>query len=167
MEVLEGKFFRGRQYKVIPYEDRFMRHVSPEPNSGCWLWEAHVSKEGYGRFHTPDGRHGWAHRISYELFKGSIPNGLHLDHLCRVRCCVNPDHLEPVTQTENNFRGESHIPKNKVKTHCKNGHEFNEKNTYWFSYRDTMHRKCRACRSATMCRIKSARRKAVRDARNS
>ena len=166
-ELLDGKFFRGRQYKVIPFEERFMSHVIPEPNSGCWLWEAQVSKEGYGRFHTAEGKQGWSHRISYELFKGAIPEGLHLDHICRNRICCNPEHLEPVTPTENCFRGESHIPKNKIKTHCKNGHEFNDKNTYWFSYRETMHRKCRACRSATMCRIKSARRKAARDARNS
>lgn len=160
MQLLEGKFFRGRQYKRIPVEDRFMQFVIPEPNSGCWLWEGNASKEGYGRFHLPNGKQGWAHRISYELFKGLIPKGLHLDHLCRNPYCVNPDHLEAVTQTENCMRGKSPIVKNKYKTHCKNGHEFNDKNTYWFVYRQTMHRKCRVCRAATMRRIKASRRKA-------
>jgi len=73
----------------------------PEPNSGCWLWLGSISKKGYGK--GPNGRH--AHRTIFEHYKGPIPNKLELDHKCRVRSCVNPDHLEPVTTKVNVHRG--------------------------------------------------------------
>lgn len=86
--------------------DRFMSHVSPEPNSGCWLWTASGGSGGYGSFSIGRARANlMAHRVSYEMFRGPIPEGLHIDHLCRVRCCVNPAHLEPVTPRENVNRG--------------------------------------------------------------
>ena len=90
----------------IPIETRLLNKISPEPNSGCWLWLGAVTENGYGsiRFKkkiTP------AHRVSYTLFKGEIPAGFELDHLCRVRCCINPDHLEPVLHKVNVHRGKS------------------------------------------------------------
>lgn len=83
---------------------RFMDKWMPVPESGCWLWLDQDNSSGYGVYW--DGMRGWlAHRFSYEHFVGPIPEGLGLDHLCRVRCCVNPTHLEPVTIQENIRRG--------------------------------------------------------------
>ena len=95
---------RGQRPQPIPpYEDRFKARMIPA-DGGCILWGGHLSKWGYGRV-TYKGRLVQAHRVAYELFKGPIPEGLQLDHLCRVRNCVNPDHLEPVTPSENTLRG--------------------------------------------------------------
>lgn len=101
--------------------ERLMAKVSIEPNSGCWLWlGADDGGDGYGRI-VVNGRQRSAHRVSYELHRGAIPDGLHIDHLCRVRCCVNPDHLEPVTCGENIRRGASGA---KPKKTCIRGHSF-------------------------------------------
>lgn len=90
-----------------------------DTSTGCWLWQR-ATRYGYG--HKKVGGKDWrAHRWYYEQVNGPVPAGLQLDHLCRVRACVNPDHLEPVTQTENIRRGQ---------THCKNGHEFTAENIY-------------------------------------
>lgn len=107
----------------------------------CWLWEGYVSKEGYG-YSTFEGKGRIAHRHVYELLVGPIPKGLQLDHLCRVRNCVNPDHLEPVTPRENLMRGFTHARSNSEKTHCAQGHEYNEANTYY----DKTQRSCKACK---------------------
>lgn len=71
-----------------------------EPNSGCWLWLHSLNDRGYP-YVSYRGETWRAHRLFYTLFKGAIADGMTLDHVCRVRCCVNPDHLEVVTQTEN------------------------------------------------------------------
>lgn len=107
---------------------RFWDKVCPEPNGGCWLWLAHVDRFGYGRINTPRGPQS-AHRLAYEHFKGPIPGGLEVDHLCRVRGCVNPDHLEAVTHRDNLLRGASPSAVNARKTHCKRGHPFSKANT--------------------------------------
>lgn len=86
------------------FEDRFDDKVLPEPNSGCWLWMGAISVDGYGHIRTRRGMEK-AHRISYERSRGPIPEGKVIDHLCRVRCCVNPDHLEVVDTAENIRRG--------------------------------------------------------------
>jgi hypothetical protein len=70
--------------------DRFDASYVPEPNSGCWLWIGALGATGYGRF-SWDGRDGLAHRASYERFVDFVPDGLDIDHLCRVRSCVNPN----------------------------------------------------------------------------
>lgn len=75
-----------------------------QDENGCWLWLDATDKGGYGRARRPDGSVTGAHRIVYELLNGPIPASKHLDHLCCVRRCVNPDHLEPVTQQENTRR---------------------------------------------------------------
>lgn len=117
--------------------------VSPEPNTGCWLWAKTVSTTGYGQFQIERARFRWAHRLSYEAFAGEIPDGLQIDHLCRVRCCVNPSHLEPVTAKENMRRRTVVLT---LKTHCKRGHPFDAKNTMRLTRGNGKHeRRCRTC----------------------
>jgi hypothetical protein len=77
----------------------------PEPNSGCWLWLLSTGSHGYGQGTSPEtGQSTTAHRLSYQAFKGPIPDGLFIDHLCRNKLCVNPDHLEAVSNSENSKR---------------------------------------------------------------
>lgn len=99
-------------------EDRLMQFVSPEPTSGCWLWTGCVTPKGYGQFWL--GAKAWAHRVAFELFRGPIPQGMQIDHKCRVRCCVNPEHLEPVTLQENVSRG--NVGWRASEEVCGNGH---------------------------------------------
>lgn len=120
--------------------DRFVKHTYFEPNTGHWLWTASLIR-GYGQFRV-NHRPAYAHRYAYEHLVGPVPEGLELDHLCRVRRCVNPDHLQPVTHRQNVLRGDSPTADNAVKTHCPTGHPYDEANTY---RRDDGHRKCRAC----------------------
>lgn len=94
----------------IPFDTRFWHFVIPEPNTGCWIWMGPLMSNGYGKMGVGYKSEGnkktkFVHRISYEHFVGKIPEGLDLDHKCRVRCCVNPEHLEPVTRIENIRRG--------------------------------------------------------------
>jgi hypothetical protein len=126
-------------------EHRFLAKV--EKTDSCWHWKAGTTK-GYGRFWVGDrktGRTAAAHRVSYQLFVGPIPDGMALDHLCRNRRCVNPQHLEPVTSTENVMRGMSAPAQNAGKTHCLRGHEFTPENTYLQQPKGW--RQCRTCYS--------------------
>lgn len=129
-----------------PVEDRFMAFVMPEPNSGCWLWMGCLNTHGYAKFQVSG--HGIAgSRWAYQHFVGLIPEGLQIDHKCRVRCCVNPDHLRPLTQKENILCGIGAAALNAQKTHCVNGHEFNKANTYLHVRLGTLRRCCRICQS--------------------
>jgi len=96
---------------------------------GCWLWTGHINDGGYGTI-TRNRRNIKAHRFAYETFRGPIPEGMEIDHLCRVRHCVNPDHLEVVTKKTNILRGVSFAAINARKTHCLHGHPYSEANTY-------------------------------------
>jgi hypothetical protein len=107
--------------KWTPLE-RFVSKIDQDDGSGCWLWTAGISPAGYAQFRY-DGKKQNAHRFSYEVFNGPIPEGTHIDHLCRVRHCVNPAHLEAVTCHENIMRGEGVAAINSKKTHCPKGHE--------------------------------------------
>lgn len=105
----------------------------------CWLWQGALEGGGYGVFWL-NGRNIRAHRFSYEKYIAKIPQGLVLDHLCKIRNCVNPEHLEPVTTIENIQRGRGCY--NKLKTHCKQGHNFTPENTY---IKKNGGRDCREC----------------------
>jgi hypothetical protein len=119
----------------------FERSVIRIPWSGCWVWLGDLN-EGYGLFMI-DRVRMLVHRYAYEHYVGPIPPGLTIDHLCRVRCCVNPAHLEAVTKQENTLRGDTLAAANASKTHCVNGHAFTPDNTYWNRKRKS--RRCKEC----------------------
>lgn len=126
--------------------NRVMAKVAQDPESGCWLWTGTIDGNGYGVVTLAGGKHRRAHRVVYELHRGPIPEGLQLDHLCRVRRCVNPEHLEPVTNRENTIRG---VRPEQVREHfasrgrCKNNHVLAGDNVYTNA---RGHRVCRACK---------------------
>jgi len=120
---------------------RFWAKVALPDEQGCMLWLSALSSAGYGRI-TMGGKTHYAHRISYALAYGAIPTELQLDHLCRVRHCVAPDHLEPVTGRVNVLRGQTPAAANAAKTHCPRDHAYDEENTYVDA---KGRRNCRAC----------------------
>lgn len=124
---------------MTPLKERIARNTTIDVR-GCWLWLRAVNHAGYGLIKVGSRTLGTrrmrkAHQVSYEEHVGPIPSGLELDHICRVRCCANPAHLEPVTGAENTRRARVLV------THCPSGHEYNEANTRLYGRR----RHCRTC----------------------
>lgn len=113
-----------------------------QPTGFCWEWTAYRDRKGYGRSHL-DGKSMAAHRVAYTLLVGPIPAGLTLDHLCRNKGCVNPDHLEPVTVGENSIRSHE-LTSSEV---CRNGHVYADEGNELFVKMGAKlaHRRCRQC----------------------
>lgn len=128
-------------YRGMTTRERFWSKVdrSGGPES-CWEWQAARNWRGYGRFAVKRVEIG-AHRVAYMMDVGPIPDGLHLDHLCRNTSCVNPAHLEAVSPRENYMRGEGVGALNAAKTECLRGHEFTPENTRFYAGK----RHCRTC----------------------
>lgn len=138
---------RTRKDPVVIFKTRFTK-----TESGCWEYIGKIARNGYGVFteyvgikSQNDNICHLAHRFSYELFKGKIPKGLQIDHLCRNRKCVNPDHMEIVTAKENTARGFSPASLNARKTHCNKGHELIGENLVTRARGINTKRECRAC----------------------
>ena len=137
--------------RLALYGDALARFEAKIDRSGeCWLWRSTLDAHGYGRFGVAGAtRREWrtflAHRVSYETYVGPIPEGLDLDHLCRVRECVNPDHLEPVTRSENLRRSPRMGDASLAKTHCPSGHGYTAENT---RVSKSGARNCRTCERA-------------------
>lgn len=127
--------------------ERIARKIAIHQPTGCWNWTACKTATGYGR--VWDGaRSTWAHRLCYALLVGPIPDGLVLDHLCRNRACVNPDHLEPVTDLENMLRGDNPDitrARHRSQKFCKRGHPLFGANLY---RHPSGRRVCRECHKA-------------------
>ncbi len=127
----------------------WIRDRSMVDENGCWIWKFATYPTGYGHCARDS---GYAHRVSWEIANGPIPAGLTIDHLCRVRACVNPDHLDAVTIRENILRSPFAVAAiNARKTHCVRGHPFDEENTRLDSHG---RRICRTCH-----RVQQARRR--------
>lgn len=126
--------------------DPWERFLEKCDRSGeCWIWLCQRKSDGYGHFKV-DGRYVGAHRYAYQRVNGAIPSGMEIDHLCRNRSCVNPTHLEAVPHSVNVKRGHNGAH-NKNKTHCVNGHPFDDVNTRITRHG---HRSCRACHRAAV-----------------
>jgi HNH endonuclease len=139
------------------------REQTARPDLGpCWIWTGSINVRGYGKFATR-----YVHRLSFEHFKGVVPVGLELDHLCREHACCNPDHLEAVTHQENVRRGrlaEANRERAIPRTHCRNGHAYVPENIMFNA--TTGRRQCLTCakknRAIGNAKI-AARRRAARE----
>lgn len=132
--------------------ERIDRSSIPEPNSGCWLWMGHLKPNGYGTLAIKQGgvwRTQHAHRVSYEVYVGPISSGTDLDHKCRNRACVNPQHLESVTRSENLARSPL-MNRQREKTKCPRGHLYSGIN-------NRGQRICAQCLAAAQARSRNRR----------
>lgn len=138
--ICNEKQKKPRRLKSGSIIDYLIRRMVVDSSTGCWNTLGKPGGNGYGQ--TGYLKKNWpTHRLSYEMFRGPIPVGLQLDHLCRNPLCLNPDHLEVVTPKENVLRGHGLSAQRKRQTRCKYGHEFTPENTWTGSG----HRKCRTC----------------------
>lgn len=129
----------------LSLKKRFFSKVDVNDLTGCWEWTGCLNEKGYGRL-TLDRKNWKAHRASYEAFVGPIPEGLTIDHLCRNRKCVKPEHLEAVPHRVNLMRGDTVTARNASVTHCPRGHEYSPENTKIQRKKSgTQSRICREC----------------------
>lgn len=135
--------------------ERFNQHLPDYRGDGCWLWTGTLRRGGYGAFYFR-GNNRPASRFAVLVSGRDIPQGHHVDHLCRTPQCVNPSHLEVVTPGVNSLRGNTFCAKNAAKTHCVNGHELNAENLS--SYSPKGWRCCKACSRERMQKRRDSRR---------
>ncbi|MET8314824.1 HNH endonuclease signature motif containing protein [Rhodococcus erythropolis] len=149
----DPQILEGGAVMTATAQARIKQSSTVNEQTECWEWAKGRDRDGYGRikFH---GKHRAAHRVAYEAFRGPIPEGLHIDHLCRTRHCVNPAHMEPVTNLVNIRRGFEA----RLKTHCKNGHPRTSDNTYQYTPGS---KACRECRKAVCARYNASQRQAA------
>ena len=133
-----------------PVPDQLAEQITVDHVSECWLWTG-WRRNGYGITRLESRNLLYLHRVMYELLRGPIPAGMQIDHLCRIRLCCNPEHLEVVTPRENFLRQ----PRNGTHTHCVHGHELTPEN---LKIRPDGRRLCRACHRATQMRYRERRR---------
>lgn len=133
-----------------PAEERFWRFV--DADGDCWDWTGTIHSKGYGYFNAGKDGNQRAHRYAWTILVGPIPPHMTIDHVCKRKHCVNPDHMEIVTTQENNLRSGSFSALNARKTHCKNGHEFTLENTYVQYNKGKPGRRCRTCQLAYMAK---------------
>ena len=146
---------------VRSVEKRFWEKVDKSGGEdACWPWQGVVHPTtGYGHFSVSHSHLMPAHRMSYKLAIGEITHGMTIDHLCRIRRCVNPAHLEMVTHRVNLLRGETLAARNAAKTHCPQGHPYNDVNTYRMRNGG---RGCRQCRAEADRKSREKRRLKVK-----
>lgn len=142
---------------TLSLKQRILSNIKINSN-GCWIWQRRVQSNGYGQISVgsrTDGtnKNTTAHRISYITFNGEIADGLQIDHLCKVRVCVNPDHLEAVTAKENVHRSNAKFKQQIKRTHCPKGHEYSEDNMY--TYKTRIGGICRNCKTCMKERTKN------------
>jgi len=136
------------------FQAKFWARVSKDSSPNCWIWAGSIDSSdntGYGVF-SFKGRNYKAHRVSFVLSGGTIPDGMVIDHLCRNRACVNPAHLECVTHRENILRGEGVSAQHAKKSHCSKGHLLAGDN---LSFRKNGGRRCLACHRESRARSES------------
>lgn len=147
----------NREYPKQDLLTRMMSSIKVDPETGCWIWQKGLHKAGYAKVKIRDRairQDLGGHVVLYELMRGKVPEGLELDHLCRVRACVNPYHMEAVTHRVNMLRSPiCPAAINARRTHCVNGHEFTQENTYLRALRSSTvgakrGRMCITCRDA-------------------
>ena len=132
--------------KITSLPTQITQKIKIDPVTQCWDWMGTIRSDGYGLVHVRElNKQQRIHRVVYELLVSKIQTGLVIDHLCRNRKCVNPEHLEQVSIKTNTFRGISPVVQKRNQTHCKYGHELTGENLYIHPKRSTRH--CRKCQN--------------------
>ena len=146
LKKIRPRFHSGIVTRGLPTPKRLEMLSMPEPMSGCWIWIGGLDSDGYGQIYV-NGKMRKAHQVSYEETLGPLPRSLVSDHLCRLRCCVNPRHLRFISSGENVLAGFGPCAMNARKTVCNRGHKFDETNTYVYG---KGYRGCIICRTMAM-----------------